>query len=267
MADGGEALWVGSMPEAYERWLAPAVFRPFAAELAGRVTARRPGRILELAAGTGVLTRELLAALPDSELTATDLNPAMVALGRRRAPAAAWREADAMNLPFRADRFDAVACQFGVMFFPDKPAAFAEARRVLTRDGTLVVNTWAELARHEFAAAVVAALEQRYPGDPPAFLSAVPHGYADIDAVVTDLEAGGLECVAVDTVTLEGRAESIADVAAGFCTGTPLRAGIEARDDLSAATAAVAEAMLARFGSGPVTGLMTAHVVEARPAV
>jgi SAM-dependent methyltransferase len=253
------------MPEAYERWLAPAVFHPFAVELAGRVAARRPGRVLELAAGTGVLTRELLAALPGADVTATDLNAAMVDFGRGRAPGATWRQADAMNLPFDAGWFDAVACQFGVMFFPDKPAAFAEARRVLTPEGRLVVNTWAEVARHEFAAGLVAALEERFPDDVPGFLSAVPHGYADVDAVVADLEAAGLDCLAADTVTLDGWAGSIADVAAGFCTGTPLRAEIEVRDDLVATTAAVTEAMQARFGSGPVTGRMTAHVIEARP--
>lgn len=266
MADDAQVRWVGSMPEAYERWLGPTLFRPFAVDLARRVAARRPRRVLELAAGTGVLTRELLAALPGCELTATDLNPAMVEFGRRQAPAATWRQADALEIPFDAGRFDAVVCQFGVMFFPDKPAGFAEARRVLTPDGTLIVNTWAELARHDFDAAVVAALEQRFPDDPPVFLSGVPHGYADVDAVVADVAAGGLECLKVETVTLEGRAASIADIATGFCTGTPVRAEVEARDDLSAATAALTEALLARFGPGPVTGRMTAHVVEARPA-
>ena len=265
MADGAQVAWVGSMPETYERCLAAPVFWPFAAELAGRVAAGRPGRVLELAAGTGVLTRELLAALPGCELTATDLNPAMVDWGRRLAPAATWQPADAMTLPYGPGRFDAVACQFGVMFFPDKPAAFAEARRVLTPEGRLVVNTWAELARHDFDAAVVAALEARFPGDPPRFLSTIPHGYADVDAVVADVEAGGFRCLAAETVTLEGRTDSITDVATGFCTGTPLRAQIEARGDLSATAAAVAEAMRARFGSGPVSGCMTAHVIEARP--
>ncbi len=266
MADDAQVRWVGSMPEAYERWLGPTLFQPFAVDLARRVAARRPVRVLELAAGTGVLTREILAALPGCELTATDLNPAMVEFGRRRAPAATWRQADALDIPFDAGRFDVVVCQFGVMFFPDKPAGFAEARRVLAPDGTLVVNTWAELARHDFDAAVVAALEQRFPDDPPVFLSGVPHGYADVDAVVADVEAGGLECLTVETLTLEGRAASIADIATGFCTGTPVRAEIEARDDLSAATAGLTETMLARFGPGPVTGRMAAHVIEARPA-
>src|SRR5947208_14416464 len=107
--------WVDSMAEVYERVLAPAVFRPFAVDLAGRVSALAPGLVLELAAGTGVLTRELLALLPSVELTATDLNPAMVRFGRERVPRAAWEEADATNLAFGDRRFELVACQFGVM--------------------------------------------------------------------------------------------------------------------------------------------------------
>ena len=114
------------MPAAYERFLAAPVFQPFAVDLARRVAARAPRQILELAAGTGVLTRELAAAAANAEITATDLNDAMVDLGRARVPEATWQPADAMSLPFDDGQFDVVACQFGVMFFPDKPAAYAE---------------------------------------------------------------------------------------------------------------------------------------------
>ncbi|MEY2453134.1 MAG: hypothetical protein QOD92_2708 [Acidimicrobiaceae bacterium] len=260
-----ERLWVDSMPEAYERWLAPTVFHPFAVDLARRAVAHTPTRILELAAGTGVLTRELVAMDSAAALTATDLNVAMVDLGLRRAPGAAWRQADAMDLPFGAGEFDLIACQFGVMFFPDKPAAFEEARRVLSADGTLLVSTWATIDTHDFQAALVAGLERAFPDDPPTFMVSVPHGYADVDVVVADLRAGGFEDVAVESVTLEGRATSAAVVAAGYCAGTPLRPEIEARGDLAAATAVVATEMEARLGSGPVTGRMTAHVFEATP--
>src|SRR5438067_9131158 len=158
------------MPDAYERWLAPTVFHPFAVDLARRVAAHAPHRVLELAAGTGVLTRELVASLAPAEVTATDLNEAMVQLGRQRAPDAVWRTADAMDLPFDAGQFDVIACQFGVMFFPSKPAAFAEARRVLTPHGTLLLNTWGSLETHDFQAALVAALERAFPEDPPTFV-------------------------------------------------------------------------------------------------
>lgn len=254
------------MPDAYERWLAPTVFHPFAVDLAHRVSAHAPRRVLELAAGTGVLTRELVAAVASAEVTATDLNDAMVDLGRERAPGATWRQADAMDLPFDAGQFDLIVCQFGVMFFPDKRAAFAEARRVLTPEGTLLFNTWATVEAHDFQTALVAALERAFPDGPPTFMVSVPHGYADPDAVVADLHSAGLDCVAVDSVTLEGHAASAADVAAGYCNGTPLRPEIEARGDLATATAVIAKEMEARLGTGPVTGRMTAHVIAATPA-
>ena len=253
------------MPEAYERWLGPSVFQPFAADLARRVAARHPRRVLELAAGTGVLTRELLAALAGAEVTATDLNEAMVEYGRGLATGADWRQADALQLPFDDGQFDAVVCQFGVMFFPDKPAAFSEARRMLAPGGSFFFNTWDTVDTHEFAVALLAGLEKAFPDDPPTFIGTVPHGYADVDAVRADLRAGGLEPVAVDTVTLEGRAAAAGDIATGFCTGTPLRPAIEARADLPATTAIVTGEMEARLGTGPVTGRMSAHFIEAVP--
>ena len=157
-----DRLWVGSMPQAYDRWLAPAVFRPFAIDLARRAAQLRPGRVLELAAGTGVLTRELIAACPAAAVTATDLNAAMVAYGSGRVPGARWQQADALGLPFGAGEFDLIACQFGVMFFPDRPAAFREASRVLTPAGRLLFSTWDAVGTHAFAAALMAGLE-RFP--------------------------------------------------------------------------------------------------------
>jgi len=251
------------MPAAYDRLLAPAVFGPFAADLAVRAARRDPGRILEVAAGTGVLTRELIAALPSAEVTATDLNPAMVSYGSGRVPEARWEQADAERLRYPDGRFDLVACQFGVMFLPDKPGAFAEARRVLRPGGAFVLNTWDTVDTHGFASALVAGLELAFPGDPPAFLVSVPHGYADRSTVVEDLAAGGFRSVHAETVILEGRSESARQVAVGFCTGTPLRAAIAARADLAEVVATVSEEMVRRLGSGPVSVRMTAHVFEA----
>jgi len=250
------------MPAAYERWLVPTVFRPFAIDLAERVAKCRPRRILELAAGTGVVTQELVAAVPDAEVTATDLNEAMVELGRAREPNASWQTADAMALPFDDASFDVIVCQFGVMFFPGKPAAFAEARRVLTADGRLLFNAWGALSAHAYQSALVGALEVVFPDDPPAFMAAVVHGYSDPEVIAADLVAGGLRG-SVESITLQGNATSVADVAAGYCTGTPLRAALEARGDLATMTAVVAREMAERLGPDPVAGPMSAHVVEA----
>ena len=252
------------MPETYDRCLGEAVFRPFATDLARRAAPLRPRRVLEIAAGTGVLTAELLEACPAAEVTATDLNPAMVEVGREKVPGAVWRPADAMTLPFPDDAFDLVVCQFGVMFFPDKRAAFSELARVLASPGHLLFNTWGTVDTHGFARVLVDALARALPGDVPPFLAEVPHGYADPDVVAGDLRAAGCDVDSIETVTLEGRAASASVVAEGFCTGTPLRGQIEARADLSVTTQTVGAAMTARLGEGPVSAPMSAYVVRAR---
>ncbi|MFD8597897.1 class I SAM-dependent methyltransferase [Kitasatospora sp. NPDC059646] len=258
-----ERRWAPSMPEAYERYLVPVLFRPFARELAGRAAALRPRRVLELAAGTGVLTSELVAAAPAADVVATDLNEAMVEYGRGRVPEASWRQADAQRLPFGDGAFDLVVCQFGAMFFPDRPAAFAEARRVLAPGGRLLFSTWGPIEEHGFDAAVQAAVERAFPADPPDFLRTLPHGYHDPAQVSADLDGGGLTPERHETVVLDGTAESAAAVATGFLTGTPLRAAVEARGgrpEDPALQAFLAEEMTARLGEGPVTASMSAEL-------
>ncbi|MFD7612400.1 class I SAM-dependent methyltransferase [Streptomyces sp. NPDC059828] len=252
--------WSESMPAAYEQYLVPVLFRPFAEDLAARAVALRPRRILELAAGTGVLTSELLATAPSAELTATDLNEGMVALGSGLAPGAVWSQADAQRLPFPDGGFDLVICQFGVMFFPDRVAAFTEVRRVLAPGGRFLFNTWGPLDAHAFTAAVQAGLERAFPTDPPQFLPTVPHGYADPAVVAADLAAAGFTMEEEQELTLEGRAASAADVAIGFLTGTPVSAAVEERGDGPTVRATVIEEMTARLGSGPVAAPMTAYI-------
>src|SRR3954453_5929969 len=254
------------MPAAYDRWLAGPVFRPFAVELAARVTPAAPRRVLELAAGTGVLTRGLIASRGAPEVVPPHLNEAMVTYGRTKVPAASWRAADATDLPFDAGDFDVVACQFGVMFLPDKGAAFPGIRRVLAADGVFLFNAWATIDEHDFEVALTSALQAVFPDDPPTFLASFPHGYADPEAAVADVRAAGFGRVAATTVTLEGRAPSAADLAVGYCRGTPVRAAIEKRGDLATATDAVVARFVAAVGPGPITGRMAAYVVEASGA-
>jgi SAM-dependent methyltransferase len=260
-----DRMWVGSMPDAYDQFLAPVVFKPFALDLARRAASHSPRRVLELAAGTGVLTRKLVAALPAAEVTATDFNTAMVAYGKRQVRGALWQQADAQHLPFDDNQFDLLVCQFGVMFFPDKAGAFREARRVLRPEGRLLFSTWDTIDTHGYAAALAAGVERAFPDDPPTFMAAVPHGYSDVGQIVADLTAGGLEHLSTESVTLDGQAGSAADIALGFCTGTPLRVAIENRDDLAASTALIGETMTTLLGEGPVTCEMTAYLFEAKP--
>jgi ubiquinone/menaquinone biosynthesis C-methylase UbiE len=248
------------MPEAYERHLVPVFFRPFAVDLAARAAALRPRTVLELAAGTGALTSALLTAVPTASVVATDLNAAMVTAGSTREPRADWRQADAQDLPFEDGSFDLVVCQFGVMFFPDRPAAYAEVRRVLAPRGRFLFNSWGPLASHGFGAAFQTALEQSMPDGAPQFLKDTPHGYSDPAEVTADLTAAGLTLATAEEVTLEGVAESAASVATGFLTGTPVHAAVQAREDAPALQAAVTQKMTDRLGTGPVTAAMTATV-------
>jgi len=263
MSDNTDSLWVGSMPAAYEEHLVPALFRPFAQDLAARVAREAPERILELAAGTGVLTRELATAIPGASVTATDLNPAMVAEGSLRAPGAKWQQADATTLPFGEAEFDLVTCQFGVMFFPDRPAAFGEARRMLSEGGRFVFNTWAPVAAHGFAAAVVEVLDELLEGGSPPFITAVPHGYSDEQTIRGDLAKGGFGEVKIEPVRLKGSSPGARNLALGFALGTPLRVDLEATGDPEEMADRIAAGLEARLGPGAISADMDALVVTA----
>jgi SAM-dependent methyltransferase len=259
--------FAGALPQAYQTYLVPLIFEPYADDLVPRLAARSPGRVLEVAAGTGVVTRVMASKLPpDVSIVATDRNPPMLAeasaVGTARP--VEWRPADAMELPFPDASFDAVVCQFGVMFFPDRSRAYAEVRRVLRPGGVFLFNAWDRIEENEFADTVTTALESVFPGDPPRFLARTPHGYHDHAAIRRDLANGGFAKAArIETVAARSRAASCRVPSIAYCQGTPLRNEIEARDAslLGRATDVAADAIAGRFGQGPVDGKIQAHVV------
>jgi SAM-dependent methyltransferase len=265
-----DTLFAGSIPELYDTLLVPLIFEPYAQDLARRVAALKPTRVLETAAGTGVVARALAKALPPScEIVATDLNQPMLdraaAIGTARP--VQWQQADAMQLPFDDASFDVVVCQFGVMFFPDKARAYAQARRVLQPGGVFLFNAWDRIEENEFADGVTAALVPLFPADPPRFLARTPHGYHDEAAIARDLAQGGFTAAPqIEMVAARSRAASPLIPAMAYCQGTPLRNEIQARAGatLAQATAAGAAAVEARFGPGAVDGKIQARVVSVR---
>ena len=265
-----DTVFAGSVPAVYEKYLVPLIFQPYAEDIARRVAALRPSQVLELAAGTGVVTRALASSLPATvAITATDLNQAMLdeAAARGTARPVAWRQADAMHLPFEDGSFDVVVCQFGVMFFPDKAAAFVEARRVLTPGGTFLFSVWDRLEENEVPDVVTRALESIFPDNPPRFMARVPHGYHHPETIRRDLAAGGFPASpGIETVAARSRASSARAAAVAFCQGTPLRNEIEARDAtaLERATTVSTQAIVERFGAGPVDARIQAQVVTTR---
>ncbi len=270
---GSDTVFAGSIPELYDSLLVPLIFEPYAADLAARVVALGPTHVLETAAGTGVVTRAMARTLPASvDVVATDLNPPMLAraaaVGTQRP--VRWQPADATQLPFDDASFDIVVCQFGVMFFPDKAGAFAEARRVLRPGGVLLFNVWDRLEQNEFAHVVTTALAGLFRADPPRFMARTPHGYFDCDAIARDLSSAGFDAPPrFETLAARSRAGSASTPAMAYCQGTPLRNEIEARAGAAAAgladaTALCTAAIAARFGTGHVDAKIQAHVVMAR---
>jgi ubiquinone/menaquinone biosynthesis C-methylase UbiE len=261
--------FTGSIPELYDTHLVPLIFEAYANDLAERTAALAPKSVLETAAGSGVVARALASRLAaDARYTVTDLNQPMLdhAAGRQAPDGRiTWRQADALNLPFDDASFDAVVCQFGVMFFPDRIAGYKEALRVLKPGGGFLFNVWDRIEENVFSDLVTQAAAAIFPDDPPRFLARIPHGYHDMELIRDELGAAGFSQVSFATREETSAASSARIPAVAFCQGTPLRNEIEARDAglLEHVTERAAEAIAARFGDGPVAGKISAHVVTA----
>ncbi len=261
--------FIGSIPQVYDDYLVPLIFEFYARDLAERVAALGAGSVLETAAGSGVVVRELIKTLsPESKVTITDLNQPMLDYAASRQPAdvrISWRQADALELPFESDLFDAVVCQFGVMFFPDRVKAYAETCRVLRPGGTFVFNVWDRIETNEFADVVTAAAAKVFADDPPMFLPRTPHGYFDEDLIRSELREAGFSSVEYESLEAVSVAPSPRHPAIAYCQGTPLRNEIEQRnaDLLHEVTNRAAAAIAARFGTGVVEGRMRGHVITA----
>lgn len=261
-----DSTFTSSMAALYDGVLGPMLFAPFAPHIADVVAAGAPATVLETAAGTGRLTYQLAARLPDAAIVATDLNQSMLDFGATVGAAAnvTWRQADAQSLPFGDAEFEAVACQFGAMFFPDRVGAFAEARRVLVEGGALTVALWDRIATNAISRVADSAIRP-YIGDVPSFMARVPHGYFDKNKIHSDVTAAGFASVEITTVTMTGTAPSAAAVAHAFGFGTPTLAQVPAPHE--PIVEAMADALREHLGTGSgeeIEGVITALVVVAR---
>ena len=265
-----DKVFAGSIPENYDRYMVPLIFEPYAADLARRAEALSPTAILEIAAGTGVVTRALAPKLaPRASYIVTDLNqPMLDYAASRQAPDGRikWCKADALALPFENADFDLVCCQFGAMFFPDRPSAYREAKRVLRPGGYLLFNVWDRIEENVFANDVTNALARIFPNDPPRFLARTPHGYHDTALIFRELKDAGFSNVAIETRDEQSRASSPRVAAVAYCQGTPLRKEIEDRDasKLESATGYVASVLEGKYGTGEIAAKIQAHVIVAR---
>jgi ubiquinone/menaquinone biosynthesis C-methylase UbiE len=264
------SAFTGSIPQFYDRFLVPLIFEPYAADLAARVRAKRELRALELACGTGVVTEKLARALgADDRLTASDLNPDMINIARRKLPddgRVTWKVIDATSLPFDDGEFDAIVCQFGCMFFPDRAKAMSEARRVLRAGGQIVFNAWDRLDQCPVLATADAEIRAAFPADPPRFYE-VPFGMFEREPIVELMRQAGFDEISVDTLRLTGTRLSARDIAAGIVRGGPFVSEIQKRGgDVDAVIERVARKLAATYGDTPFASPMSALVCEARVA-
>jgi SAM-dependent methyltransferase len=253
-------VFAGSVPETYDRFMGPIFFEPYADDLAARLPARADLRVLELACGTGILTRRLRGC----RLLATDLNQGMLDRAASKLPDVAFRQADALQLPFGDASFDAVVCQFGAMFFPDKRAAFREAHRVLAPGGVFLFNVWGSLDDNLLSKVAGDTVAGFFPSNPTNFYD-LPFGYYDGEAIAAALADAGFDAKIERVVKPSGPA-SARDAAVALVQGTPLLDQILARrGDVERITDAAEQAIRERFGD-PVQSTMTALVCTATPS-
>ena len=230
-----DKVFAGSVPEIYDRLMVPLIFAPYAADLAAQAALLKPQLVLEIAAGTGAVTRALALALPaTTRMTVTDLNPPMLEQARSRLPDAriTWQQADALALPFGDESFDLVVCQFGAMFFPDKVQGYAAgaprahgvgAALTCSMSGTTSRATISRMWRCRRSRSCFRTTR-------PRFMARTPHGYHDADKIRAELAAAGFSDIVIETVAHRSRAASARDAATAYCQGTPWRGEIEARD-------------------------------------
>lgn len=258
-----DAAFDHSTPALYDRYMGPLLFEPYAKLVAERSVLLQPAHILETAAGTGIVTRAVNQAVPQAQIVATDVNPAVLefAAQRVRSERVAFERADAQDLPFAEGSFDLVLCQFGVMFFPEKVRANREARRVLRFGGQYLLVSFDRLELNPVPKAAGDAVARLFPDDPPQYMERGPFSYTDPALIEHDLVAAGFTDIELETVSLSSRV-SARDAAQGIVFGSPFRSEIERRapSALDRAATAVTEALLPWDGK---EAPMSAHVVTA----
>ena len=253
---GDAASFIGDIPAHYDMGLGPVIFVDYAADIARRTAACGPARVLETAAGTGIVTRQLRDVLPpDAHLTATDLNAPMLEVARtkfRPGEAVDFQPADAAALSFSDGAFDAVVCQFGVMFFPQKEAAYREAHRVLAPGGHYLFSVWDSHRHNPFGRIAHEIAGSFFPADPPQFYN-VPFSYYRIDPIKESLIEAGFSNINVAVVKLYKEIPDVTRFARGLIHGNPLidqirtRGGVEPDQVVDA----LAQALRKEFGADP----------------
>jgi ubiquinone/menaquinone biosynthesis C-methylase UbiE len=260
-------IFEGSIPANYDRYLGPALFEPFAKDMAARLKDEQPKNVLEIACGTGILTRRLRDSLaPAVRLVATDLNPGMLAFAQEKFSTSEnleWQDADAEALPFDEGSFDAVVCQFGLMFVPDKESVMRECYRILSSGGVFLFNVWDSIERNPFAQIAHTTIASFFEHDPPSFYE-LPFGFYDTDLIRGLLQSARFKAITASLVMLPCLSSSAAEFAIGLVCGNPVSTAIQERGvEMDDVIRAVTREIAQRCGATPAESTMQAFVWRA----
>lgn len=209
----------GKMADRYEEFLVPVIFQPWAHDLLARSQLRAGDTLLDLACGTGIVART--ASKMGINATGGDINEDMLSVARDRAPEIDFRHADAQALPFGDGSFDAIICQQGLQFFPDKPAAAAECRRALNPGGRAIFCTARTLDENPLMSAQVSAIGDALGEDAAAPIRAVCR-FHDTDETRQLFSDAGFGKVAVEQVALKLHAPDARAFVEGLMKSTPV---------------------------------------------
>jgi ubiquinone/menaquinone biosynthesis C-methylase UbiE len=258
--------FIGSIPEKYDRYLGPLFFEPYAQDIITRIDPKPVRAVLEIACGTGRVTRHLINHFPAPvEIIATDLNADMLSIAKtiNTDKRVDWEVADAQNLQFEDGRFDLVICQFGFMFVPDKAKAFSEAWRVLAPGGCLLFNFWDKLERNPLSSLGNKTVNEFFPEKPPIFLQ-IPFSLYDEKLVHTMLKEAGFQDIDIQLVVKEGTSPSAKDAATGLIKGSPLFGFINQKNPAlpDSMVEAVEKQFAKAFGTSPLKHTMQAWVCK-----
>ena len=260
------AAFVGEIPQNYDRYLGPALFQPYAADLVARLDS--PENVLELACGTGIVTRQLRDRLiPGAKIVATDLNESMLSYAKQKFETSEtidWKQADATDLPFADQTFDAVLCQFGMMFFPDKEQAAREVFRVLKPGGVFLFNVWDAIEENDLPHIAHTIISKFFNDNPPNFYE-LPFSFHDADKIELLLAQAGFRHIECSIVSMTAEAVSAREVTRGLVHGSPVIGAIRERDEsqIPAIENAIASQVAAQCGEAPVHARMRAVVCSA----
>lgn len=214
----------GNIPENYDKYLGPFLFEPYAQDFVKKISNPEAKNILEIACGTGRVTKHLRKLFPYTvKIIATDINPEMLKVAKKNIEdnSVQFKIADAQELPFADNTFDLIVCQFGYMFVPDKPKAFAEAYRVLKKGGCLLFNTWDSIENNAVINTVNKIIANFLSDAPPKFFQ-VPFSMNNKDELLQLVQGAKFTKINISKVKKEAISHSALEVVKGLITGNPV---------------------------------------------